>query len=1014
MAMRFEAFLVLTFFLGQNSAQGPPVNGPRAVDPGWFALQNARVVLKPGTVLEAASILVRNGLILDVLVGAAPVGAFVIDCTGMTIYAGFVEPFCPTDVPALDPATSDKHWSPMVQPQRSALDGAMVPPADRTALRNLGFTAAAIAASGGILKGTASLVQLDEPSDSAPTRIIRKGTYQLASLQTRSDGYPDSEMGAIALLRQTLLDGLWYERCQLAVAANPALAITAPQPSAALMAMVSQRQLPLWFDVQDELQALRALRIAAEFERTAVIVGSGMEFRRLAALAKEKTPIVVPLFVPEPPDVSTAAAIERVSLRQLQSWEQACSNSKRLLDAGVLIAWTTARPLVRKDFGKRVREAMACGLTADQVLAALTTAPAQLLGVQDMLGTIEKGKLANLTVMTGELFAEKTEVRDVYVGGIRHKVSDKKDAGLDGTWSWTDGWPGQASITAPVLTILGNKITTKVGEEECKSSGVVREPTTVECRLEGKALGVDQVYWLRAYREGDALAGTCIAPDGRSFALRAIRLPPPPAKPDEPTPKDATKPPSQDPLPTPLGGYGTLSYPAAMEFVIQGATLWTSDDRGIISNGAVHVRDGRILFAGASKDLPKVSPNVLVIDATGKHVTPGIIDCHSHTGISRGVNESGQAVTAEVRVQDVIDPDDVNWYRQLAGGVTLVNQLHGSANAIGGQSSVVKVRYGVAHPDEMRMQDAPQGIKWALGENPRRANNNGQNQRYPNTRMGVAALLRDRLAAATTYREEHAAYERLKSSARTALLPLRTDLELQALTEVLADTRRIHCHSYRQDEIFMLCALAKEYGFKIGTFQHVLEGYKVADAIAASALGASAFSDWWGYKPEAYDAIPENGAIMHEAGVVVSFNSDSNEHARRLNTEAGKAVKYGKVAPAEALCFVTRNPALQLGIFSRTGSLTSGKDADLALWSDDPLSYAARCEATWVDGRLLFSLAADAAARAGIASERQRLIGKALALGKGHTAREGDKKDAYWAAEDLTLDYCCSSCEGGR
>jgi imidazolonepropionase-like amidohydrolase len=451
--------------------------------------------------------------------------------------------------------------------------------------------------------------------------------------------------------------------------------------------------------------------------------------------------------------------------------------------------------------------------------------------------------------------------------------------------------------------------------------------------------------------------------------------------------------------------------------------VWTGDGRGCIPNGAVVVRGERIVFAGPRDQMPDLAAGTTVIDATGKHVTPGLIDCHSHTGIARGVNEGGQAVSAEVRIQDVLDPDDVNWYRQLAGGVTAVNQLHGSANAIGGQSQTTKNRYGAPLPEQMHFAGAPAGMKWALGENPRRANGGGDRGdrgggapevRYPNTRMGVEALLRDRFAAADGYRAAHAAYEALEPRARAKVLPPRIDLELEAIAEILAGRRWIHCHSYRQDEIFMLCNLARERGLKIGTFQHVLEGYKVADAIAANSLGASSFTDWWAYKFEVYDAIPDNGAILREAGAVVSFNSDSNEHARRLNTEAGKAVKYGGVPAADALDFVTRNPAIQLGIFERTGSLTAGKDADLVLWSVDPLSYAARCEATWVDGRPLFSLAADAEHRRTIAAERQRLLQKALASGGERKAREGDPKDAYWAAEDLTETYCCRDHEGGR
>ena len=333
---------------------------------------------------------------------------------------------------------------------------------------------------------------------------------------------------------------------------------------------------------------------------------------------------------------------------------------------------------------------------------------------------------------------------------------------------------------------------------------------------------------------------------------------------------------------------------------------------------------------------------------------------------------------------------------------------------IGGQSNTVKVRYGVQHPDAMRFEGSMPGIKFALGENPRGANGSGRNERYPNTRMGVAGLLRDRFAAASSYAERHRAYRELDPRQRAKVIPPRRDLELEAIAEVLGRQRWIHCHSYRQDEIFMLCNLAQDYGIRIGTFQHVLEGYKVADAIRNAAVGASSFSDWWAYKFEVYDAIPDNGAILHEAGVVTSFNSDSNEHARRLNTEAGKAVKYGGVQPHEALQFVTRNPAIQLGIFERTGSLTAGKDADIALWSDDPLSYAARCEATWVDGRLMFSLERDRQLREHIAGERARLLQLALDSGDGKRSRPGDKKDAYWAAEEDSDDYCCRTSEEAR
>ena len=1018
------------------AAQGPPHNGPRPVDPGWFAFTGGKVVRAAGQPAAEATVVVRDGRIVAVEPGGPPPGATVVDCAGLVLYPGLIEPWYPSDVPALDPARSDQHWNPMVQPQRDARDGALVAAADREALRKLGFALAAAVPSGGILKGTAAVVLLDEPAATAPVRVVRDRAFAAASLQTSRDGYPDSEMGAIALLRQSLADGQWFDRCRAAVAKDPALAGRAPQPSAALQALADQRTLPLWCDAQDELQALRLLQIAAEFERPAVVVGSGMEFRRLAAIAATKAAFVVPLAFPEAPDVSTAAAAERTSLRQLQSWEQAPTNSKRLLDAGVTLAWTTARLRDRKDFLANVREAMACGVTADEALAALTTVPARLLGIEAHAGSLAAGQLANLVLVAGGgLFDEKAEVREVWVGGVRHVVARPKDEGLDGGWAWREGWPGGETATPPVVTIDGDKVACALGDAKLTVAAVQRDGTTLTCRLAGKEIGMDGEHWLRLFVASDGLRGAVTTPDGRTVPVRCERAPKPAAAAEAPKDgdgktadadgkdkgKDAGKParkpapPARDPLPTPLGGYGFVALPDAAPFAIVGATLWTAEAAGIVRDGALVVQDGRIVYAGPRAGMPPLPPGTTTIDGKGLHVTPGLIDCHSHTGIRRGVNEAGQAVTAEVRIADVLDPDDVSWYRQLAGGVTMVNQLHGSANAIGGQSQTTKVRYGVANPEDMHLHGAQPGMKWALGENPRGANGPGGG-RYPQTRMGVEALIRDRIAAAIAWRREQDAYEALPPERRAAVLPPRRDLELEAMAEIVGGQRWIHCHSYRQDEIFMLCQLKAEHGaMRIGTFQHVLEGYKVADAIAKAGAGASSFSDWWGYKFEVFDAIADNAAILHEQGVLVSINSDSDEHARRLNTEAAKAVKYGRVAPHEALMFVTANPAKQLGVFAQTGSLTAGKDADVALWSADPLSYDAICTATWVDGRQLFSLARDAECRVRILQERTRLLQRAAAAGaKGRTAKAGDPKDAYWAAEDLTEDYCCRNLMGGR
>ncbi|MEM9552703.1 MAG: amidohydrolase [Acidobacteriota bacterium] len=409
----------------------------------------------------------------------------------------------------------------------------------------------------------------------------------------------------------------------------------------------------------------------------------------------------------------------------------------------------------------------------------------------------------------------------------------------------------------------------------------------------------------------------------------------------------------------------TPERPAAV--LVRGATIWTSGPEGRLENADLLVQDGRVVAVGAGLEAPR---GALVVDAAGKHVTPGLIDAHSHTAIDGAVNEATNITTAEVRIGDVVDSEDVNIYRQLAGGVTAANLLHGSANAIGGQNAVIKMRWG-ATPDELIFDAAPQGIKFALGENPKQSNWQPDEPRYPQTRQGVEQAIRERFLAAVDYRDELAGARR---GAGAGTVPPRRDLQLEALVEILDGERLVHAHSYRADEILMLLDVGADFGFPIATFQHVLEGYKVADELAAYGAGASTFSDWWAYKFEVVDAIPHNGYLMWDRDVVVSFNSDSNELARRLNLEAAKAVRYGGVPEDQALRFVTINPAIQLGIDDRVGSLEVGKDADFVVWSGSPLSTYSRVEQTWLDGRKYFDREDDLARRAVLAAERQELI----------------------------------------
>jgi imidazolonepropionase-like amidohydrolase len=414
----------------------------------------------------------------------------------------------------------------------------------------------------------------------------------------------------------------------------------------------------------------------------------------------------------------------------------------------------------------------------------------------------------------------------------------------------------------------------------------------------------------------------------------------------------------------------TAQAPAvSSETLIRNATVLTIT-RGTLTNTDVLIRNGKI--AGVGNNL-KASANARVIDGTNKYVMPGIVDCHSHSMLD-AINEGSLSVTSMVRTDDVLNPHDVDLYRALAGGVTTLNLLHGSANAIGGLNTVVKVKYG--HPvKNFFFPGAMPGIKFALGENPKRSNFTppGQARRFPATRMGVEEVIREAFSRARDYKKSWDEHRAAVARREKNLIPPRRDLQLEPLVEVLEGKRFVHAHCYRADEILMLIAVANEFGFKIKTFQHTLEGYKVAKEIAEHGAGASIFADNWAYKIEAYDAIPYNAAIMMRAGVVVSMNSDSDERARRLNIEAAKAMRYGDVTELEALKMITWNPAFQLGVHGRVGSIETGKDADIAIWNGHPLSVYSRVDTTFVDGEILFDRERDLARRQTFTSERLQL-----------------------------------------
>lgn len=1019
---------LLTRSLVAQRPATPPPEGLRENNPTVFALTGAKIIPAPGEQIENATIVIRDGVIVAIGAGVPiPGDAFVRDVTGKTIYAGFIDPLTelPADASRADPALAELmgagYWNAQVVPQVSA---ARIYRADAEAdkrYRAQGVVARLVAPSYGLVRGTSAVVTTADQRGNRT--ILRDAVAQHLHLQPARGperGYPTSPMGALSLVRQALLDADWYAKATQAWADNPSL--PRPETNDALAHLARDRAARRLFVVNatDELYALRAIKLAQEFDLRLAIRGSGHEYRLIDHVIAGDAPIIVPLGFPRPPAVNAPELANAASLEDLMHWDLAPENPARLVRAGATIAFTGTGLLPRQTYLAQIRKAVARGLDPTAALAAMTTTPATMLGIDQTHGTLAPGKSASFVITDGELFNDKTKLIETWVDGQRHVHSASPTIDPRGSWI-------VRSNEQPIARF-------KVEGEPPRLKGVIEkhDGTTIDAiediRIDGQRLSFrllrrvdDQPQSLIGavvLLDSDGGSGTAIGFDGATLAITLEPAPPMPAT--QPTTQPATDEapdtepatqasadgdsstatspatapsatgPSTAPATTrarasttqpasfepnyPLGEYGRRGLPDQPAVVLfTGATVWTCGPSGKLEKADVLVQNGKITMIAESIDPHPFGESVLIVDGTGKHLTPGIIDCHSHIATDGGINESGQTITAEVRIADFINPADINIYRQLAGGVTGANILHGSANAIGGQNAVVKFRWGGA-PDDLLFADAPPGVKFALGENPKQSNWGERfTTRYPQTRMGVEQIIRDAFHAARDYERQWNTY-----NANPTGIPPRRDLELDALVEIVNQTRLIHCHSYRQDEILALLRLCEEFGIKIASLQHILEGYKVADAMAKHGVGASTFSDWWAFKYEVIDAIPFNASIMFNQGVVVSLNSDDAELARRLNGEAAKVVRYGGVPEEEALKFVTLNAAIQLGIDKHVGSIEPGKDADVVLWSGSPLSGFSRVEQTWIDGRKYFDRADDIKYRAELSRMRQTLIQKII------------------------------------
>lgn len=1007
--------------------------GLRRNVPSIWVLQDADVVTRPGVIARGVSVLIRDDRIEAVGKGVSvPAGARVIRLNGKTVYAGLIDSF--TEKSVVKSGASARHWNSQIRPASRVADAYLGDSSVNSTLRKQGVGARLVAPSGGVMKGFSAVVLTSNAS--AKHAILKADVTQHARLtasRNSSRVYPNSPMGAVALARQSLYDAEWYRDAWLAAEADPTL--TRPERNIDLLAWneIRKRRVPLVIDTSNELFFLRADRFAREFGLALIVHGSGNEYRRLDEIVATGRHVILPVNFPKPPNVGTIEATLDVTTESLMHWDIAPENPQRLASAGVTFAFCSQGLKDRGKFLTQVRKAVERGLHPNEALRALTTVPAALFGLEAQVGTVEPGRLASLVVTDGPLFESETKIVETWVAGERFEFSEEPQRDVAGSWSLkldasSKAFPGQFTVLIKDAKKLSGKIWSdgKVAEKEIDLGRLVLNGTRLSITFRSDEFGQKGVSQLTAVigPESENATGNLVLPNGRRFVAELSKMPPSANadkdndKTDEKTDSDAEKPAGKDaadeklkstgkdekkkpaaasfPVNYPLGAFGLAKQPEQSRTVLfKNATVWTCGRSGILKNADVLIGGGKILKIGVKL---KASKDTQIIDAAGMHLTPGIIDCHSHFATDGGVNESGQAVTAEVRIGDFIDCDDINIYRQLAGGVTSSNILHGSANPIGGQNQVVKLRWG-AGDEALKFSEAPQGIKFALGENVKQSNWGEEfRTRYPQTRMGVEQLFRDEFRAALEYEAR-----RKKWKQRREGLPPRRDLELDAIVEILNGKRWIHCHSYRQDEILALIRVLDEFKIRIGTFQHILEGYKVADAMAKHGAMGSAFSDWWAYKFEVYDAIPYAGALMHNAGVVVSFNSDDRELARHLNHEAAKAVKYGGVTPEEALKFVTLNPAKQLRIDRHVGSIETGKHADVVLWSASPLSTLSRCEQTWIDGRRYFDRVNDQKLRARNQRIRTMLIQKILDSGESmRKPGEGDDDPAsLWPREDL-------------
>lgn len=1008
------AFLLSIFSFGQETF---PINGTSNTNHIAYAFINAKIIVDADQTIENGTMIIQDGLIK--MVGTKiniPSGSVIVDLKGKSIYPSFIDSYTnygmpeikkTPNVPGVQMNSNIKGaygWNQAIKADFDANKNFTADTKQAEELRKIGFGTVLTFQKDGILRGSAAVVTLADGKENG--LIIKDKAAAMLSFDKGSSNqdYPSSLMGAIALLRQTYLDADWYKKDK-----------SKKEYNISLEAFNNLQTLPQIFEANDKLNVLRADKIGDEFKTNYIIKTNGTEYQRLEEIKATNCKLIVPINFPLPYDVEDVYDARNVSLTELKHWEMAPVNPYALEKYFIPFSITTADLKEKKDFFKFLRKSIAYGLSEKQALKSLTTVPAQMLNISDKVGALKTGMLANFIITSGNIFEEKTIIYENWIQGDVYKINDYNTIDIRGTYDFmygTDRNSKQLKIEGEIekfkatmlvdtaktpvdITISGNVISITFSQKDIK--GVFRLSGNVnsDLKMTGKGQYPDGSWfdWSATYKTANVAEAKKDTAKKEEIKFGEIFYP-----------FTAYGKPLEDR--TGLNKIANEFKNRYDAILIKHVTVWTNEPEGVLKNQDVYITEGRIVRIADDIGAPKLA-FAKVIDGTGKHLTPGIIDEHSHIAISAGVNEGTQASSAEVRIGDVVNSEDINIYRQLSGGVTMAQLLHGSANPIGGQSALIKLRWGKS-PEEMKYAKADGFIKFALGENVKQSNWGDLNTvRFPQTRMGVEQVYFDYFTRAKEYDAKQKEIELQSKKSKGEQPAFRRDLELEALAEIVNKKRFITCHSYVQSEINMLMHVADSMGFKVNTFTHILEGYKVADKMKAHGVGASTFSDWWAYKMEVKEAIPYNAALLSQMGITTAINSDDAEMGRRLNQEAAKAIKYGGLSEEEALKLVTLNPAKLLHIDNRVGSIKVSKDADLVLWSDNPLSVYAKVEKTIIDGRIYFDSEEDAKLRVEIEKERARIIQKMIEDKKkgSETQKPSIKKRRLYECDSMESDY---------